>query len=164
MSYKGLPENLLARINSLDAREYAKASGWQRVPNVNGKLAVYARPTSDLDQLLIPLDSGLVDYDRLMADVVVNLAEDEGRPAPEVLNDLLIPPSDVLRFGIDEPETGSGIVPLVQGIELLQGAQKAILSTACSVDPAGASSSAGRKRRAASKRCTAGQRSDPSPM
>jgi hypothetical protein len=133
MSYKGLPENLLARINSLDAREYAKASGWQRVSNVNGKLAVYARPTSDLDQLLIPLDSGLVDYERLMADVVVNLAEDEGRPAPEVLNDLLMPPSDVLRFRLDEPDSGSGIVPLVQGIDLLEGARKAILASACSV-------------------------------
>ena len=54
-------------------------------------------------------------------------------PVPEVLNDLLMPPSDVLRFRIDEPETESGIVPFLQGIELLEGARKALLASACSV-------------------------------
>lgn len=133
MSYKGLPENLVARINPIDARAYATASGWKRVPNLNGKLAVYSHAKSDLDQLLIPLDSGMVDYRHRMAEVIANLAEDQGRPATEVLNDLLMPPSDVLRFRVDEPQNEAGIVPLVQGIDLLEGARKAILASACSV-------------------------------
>lgn len=124
MNPNELPERLVARINPLDARAYAAASGWLRVPTINGKVAVYSHPKSDLDQLLIPLDVNLSDYPRRMAEVVVNLAEDQGRPAPEVLNDLLLPPSDVLRFTIDEPDSQTGAIPLEQGLELLQGRRK----------------------------------------
>ena len=133
MSYKGLPEHLVARINPVDARAYAAASGWVRVPAVNGNLAIYSHPKFDLDQLLIPLDAGLSDYPQRMAEVVANLAEHEGRLAPEVLNDLLLPPSDVLRFRLDEPDTQAGVVGLEQGLELLQGAKKTLLAAACSV-------------------------------
>lgn len=133
MSYKGLPEQLVARINSVDARGYAIASGWRRLPGINGKVAVYNHPSSDLDQLIVPLDAGLSDYGQRMAEVVANLAEKEGRPATEILDDLLLPPSDVLRFRIDEPGSRAGSLPLDQGIELLTGARKALLSAACSV-------------------------------
>ena len=51
-----------------------------------------------------------------MAEVVVNLAAKEGRPASEVLNDLLMLASDVLRFRLEEPEAESGVIPLNQGI------------------------------------------------
>ncbi|HEX8200539.1 MAG TPA: hypothetical protein VF590_08625 [Isosphaeraceae bacterium] len=50
-----------------------------------------------------------------------------------MLNDLLMPPADVLRFRIDEPETEAGIVPLAQGIDLLEGVRRSILASACSV-------------------------------
>ncbi len=133
LNFKGLPEHLVARINPVEARTYAKASGWVRVPTVNGKVAVFSHPKDDLVQLLIPLDENLSDYPRRMAEVVLNLAEKESRPADEVLTDLLLPPSDVLRFRLDEPETRSGDVPLSQGIEMLTGVRKAILSAACSV-------------------------------
>ena len=133
MNYKGLPEQLVARINPVDARAYALASGWQRQQAVNGKVAIYSNPASDLDQLLIPLDSAISDYAMRMAEVVANLAEKENRPAFEVLNDLLVPPSDVLRFRLDEPESQTGLIPLDQGIGLLVGARRALMAAACSI-------------------------------
>jgi len=133
MNYQGLPQQLVARINSVDARGYAIASGWRRLPGVNGKVAVYTHPSSNLDQLIVPLDAGLADYPQRMAEVLANLAEKEGRPASQILDDLLLPPSDVLRFRIDEPGSRAGFLPLEQGIDLLTGARKAILAVACSV-------------------------------
>jgi hypothetical protein len=133
MSYKGLPELLVARINPVDARAYALASGWNRLDGVNGKVAVFTLPSSDLDQLIIPLDQGAPDYARRMAEVVENLAEKEGRSSVEILNDLLIPPSDVLRFRLDEPESQGGFLPLNQGLDFLSGARRALLAAACSV-------------------------------
>ncbi len=82
MSYKGLPEPLVARIKPADARAYATATGWVRVPALNGKVAVFNRPGSDIDQLLIPLDPDLADYSNRMAEVVEGLAEYQKRPAP----------------------------------------------------------------------------------
>ncbi|WP_152050801.1 hypothetical protein [Tautonia marina] len=128
-----LPEHLVSRINPVEARHYVAASGWKRVTGVNGKVAVFDHPTSELDQLLIPLDAGLADYARRMAEVISTLAEHEGRPASDILDDLLLPPSDVLRFRMIGPGTQKGDVSLNQGIELLDGARKAILSAACAV-------------------------------
>jgi hypothetical protein len=133
MNYENLPDHLIGSINPKDVRTYAASSGWKRTASINGKVAVFTDPGSDLDQLLIPLDASVSDYNRRMAEVVVNLAAKEGRPALEVLNDLLLLASDVLRFRLEEPEAQSGVIPLNQGIDLLAGARKAILAAACSV-------------------------------
>src|SRR4051794_20662977 len=103
MNYENLPDPLIASLNPKDVRAYAASSGWRRTASMNGKVAVFTHPASDLDQLLIPLDVRLSDYNRRMAEVVVNLAAQEGRPASEVLNDLLMLASDVLRFRVEEP-------------------------------------------------------------
>lgn len=86
-----------------------------------------------MEQLIVPLDPRVDDYGRSMADVIERLSKHSGRAPLEVLNDLLIPPSDVLRFVVDEPEARSGSIPLEQSISLLTGAQRALLSSACSV-------------------------------
>jgi hypothetical protein len=56
----------------------------------------------------------------------------EKRPAAEVLNDLLLPPADVLRFTESGPAAVSGDVPLEHGIRLMVGARKQLLAAACS--------------------------------
>ena len=104
-----------------------------RVDGVNGTIALYRHPDLDLEQLIVPLDPRVDDYGRSMADVIERLSKHSGRAPLEVLNDLLIPPSDVLRFVVDEPEARSGSIPLEQSISLLTGAQRALLSSACSV-------------------------------
>ena len=133
MSYKGLPEKLVVQISPLNVRAYAASTGWRRTPGGNGKVAIFTHPVSELDQLIIPMDSGVVDYANRMAEVMVGLAERENRSPGEVLNDLLLPPADVLRFRLVEPESEAGAVPLEQGIDLLMGAKKALLAAACSV-------------------------------
>jgi hypothetical protein len=128
-----LPQELVAQINPIDARRYAAASGWRRVPRVNGTIALYDDPASDLDQLIIPLDSGLSDYAQRMSEVVVKLASRQHREPSEILEDLLLPPSDVMRFRRIGPGTRAGDIDLEQGIALLTGARRAILSAGCSV-------------------------------
>jgi hypothetical protein len=133
MSYKGLSEQLISRINPVAIRTYAIATGWKRVATVNGTAAVYTHSSGDLDQLIVPLEDNVSDYARRIAEVIANLAEKENRPAGQILNDLLVPPSDILRFRIDDSDSQSGLLPLEQGLGLLEGAKKALLAAACSV-------------------------------
>jgi HTH-type transcriptional regulator / antitoxin HigA len=79
-------------------RLYAQARGWEKVDEVNGILSVYRRPEAKAQQLLLPLDDQLDDYADVVAEAVLRLAEFEKRPAREVLDHLLLPPSDLLRF------------------------------------------------------------------
>jgi hypothetical protein len=133
MPRDNLPLDLLARLDPVQVKEYAKATGWVREPRISdGVIAVYAHPTSDLDQIIVPLARGSSAFARAMGDVVNILAEREKRPAGEVLNDLLLPPADVLRFNEAGPVAAAGDVPLDHGIDMLIGARKQVRAAACS--------------------------------
>jgi hypothetical protein len=128
-----LRPELLARLDPVQVKEYARATGWVRETRINnGRIAVFAHPQSDLDQIIVPLNRNSSDFARVMGDVVAILAEKERRPAQEVLNDLLLPPADVLRFNESGPVADGGDVPLDHGIGLLVGARKQLLAAACS--------------------------------
>lgn len=130
---KSLPHSILQMLKPQQVRSYALAKGWQRVPGVNGDIALFQHPEGQWDQLIVPMDESLDDYPRRMRDVIENLANFEHRPASDVLNDLLSPEADTLRYRVVSPTTGRGTIPLVDGIQLLEGARRSILAAACSV-------------------------------
>src|SRR5215212_9681709 len=100
-----MPEDLVRLVDPADVRGYAVATGWRRLDGVNGQIAVYNHPDSDLDQLIVPLNPDVDGYGRNIADVVSNLAGREARPSLEVLNDLLLSPgSDILRFRVEDSD------------------------------------------------------------
>ena len=126
-------ERLAGQVSPQDARQYALAHGWQRVPGVNGGVALFKRPDPDLDQLLIPLQPTGPDYARRIADVLANLSDLEKRPAEEILNDLLLTEADVIRYRLVSPDTERGDMPLAGGLRMLEGARRSLLAAACSV-------------------------------
>ena len=132
MSYDELPEELVARLDPADVRTYARAMGWSSLPGGNGRLTIYGHPSSDLDQLIVPLSRELDDYGRRMAEVVARLAEKEGRPALQVLKALLLPAADMLRFRVAGSETQKGDLPFEEGLDILLGVKKIVRAAACS--------------------------------
>jgi hypothetical protein len=71
MLWNNLPLELLARLDPVQVKQYAKATGWVRESRLSDpRIAVYAHPTSDLDQIIVPLNRGARDYARVMGDVV----------------------------------------------------------------------------------------------
>jgi hypothetical protein len=133
MSYPDLPEDLILQVSPLEVRRYAISEGWQRVDGVNGAIALYQHPESQLDQLIVPLDPATDDYGRTMADVIERLAVRSGLSPLEIIEDLLNAPCDLVRFRLDQPDSQRGSIPLTQGISLLGAAERALLSAACSV-------------------------------
>ena len=128
-----LPSDILQLLKPQQVRSYALAKGWQRIPGVNGDIALFQHPAGQWDQLIVPMDESLDDYPRRLRDVIENLASFENRPVAEVLSDLLRPDADILRYRVISPATGRGTIPLVDGIQLLEGAKRSILAAACSV-------------------------------
>ena len=133
MLRESLPSDLLDRLDPVEVKSYASATGWVREPRLGaGRVAVFAHPTSDLDQILVPLYPGVRGFGLAMGDVVNILAEMERRPALQILNDLLMTPADTLRFNESGPAAKAGDVPLGHGIDMLSGARKQLLAAACS--------------------------------
>lgn len=132
MRYEQLPEDLLQLVTPQQARSYLLAKGWQRVPGVNGTIALFSRPESDEEQVIVPMEPSFDDYARRVADVVLELAEFEKRPTAEVLQDLLAPDADVVRYSVSSAGAEPGSLPLPQASRLLEGAKRSLLAAACS--------------------------------
>lgn len=82
-------ERLAGEVSPQSVLNYAIGHGWERVRGVDGGIALFQRPDSDLDQLIVPLRTAGPDYARRIVDVLTNLSEIEHRPAEDILNDLL---------------------------------------------------------------------------
>jgi hypothetical protein len=133
MSTDGLFE-IAKSVSPQSAREYAKANGWEQVKEgVKGRIYLFRHSEEKLRQLIVPMDATTTDYAEMILEAASKLAAMEERPLDAVLNDLLLPNADILRFRLVEPEAANGSVPLQDGINLLEGAKKALLAAACSV-------------------------------
>lgn len=127
MPSESLPLELARLVTPRAMKNYAQALGWQVVPGVNGTIAVYHDPDAPARQLIVPLDETFDDYAESVATVVQRLAAFEDRPTIEVLNHLLLPPADVLRFREQSPDTETGTLALHQAVEVLEGARRMLL-------------------------------------
>ncbi len=133
MTYETRPRDLLRLISPQEVRTYAKAKGWRRVEGINGEIALFEHLEAPWEQLVVPMDETFDDYDKRIFEVIQTLAGIEARPVAEILDDLLMPDSDVLRFRVTSSVTARGLVPLIEGTNLLSGARKSLLASACSV-------------------------------
>ena len=104
--------------------------GMRQVPGINGTISVYHRPDSELHQVIVPLDESFDDYGETVAEAIRKLAAFENRPAWEVLNHMLLPPSDVFRFQDTGPDTETSTLPFLQAVDFLEGTRSMLLSAA----------------------------------
>jgi hypothetical protein len=133
MAREPLPLDLARQVTPRALTTYAAALGWQHVERANGTMAIYHRPGSPAHQVLIPVDEGLTDYGEMVAEATRKLAEFETRPARELLEHLLLPPADVLRFREVSPDAETGNLPFEHAVRLLNGTRRLLLSAAHSV-------------------------------
>lgn len=126
-------DRILRSVKPQQVRSYALARGWQRIPQRNPNLAVFGHANADFEQLLVPMDDELLDYDRRLAEVVETLAGFEQRSAESILADLLTSDADIVRFRVSSPATDGGSIPLAEGIRLLEGSKRSLLAAAHSV-------------------------------
>jgi hypothetical protein len=105
-------ESAAATVDPNAAREYLLRTGWRLEPRLGrGITAVWERPEADHHQVQIPLTRNVSDFAPVMALAVSAIASWEGRPAVEVLDELMHFPADLLRAraagGLDVEEVAT---------------------------------------------------------
>ncbi len=137
MRVKGLdtlPPETVNRLDPVRVQEHARATGWRLESRLGrGRVAVYERPESRLEQVSIPLNRELTDFTLVMATAVAGMAQYENRVALDLLVELLFPPADLLRFAESSPAARAGNIPFDRGLALLSGMRKTLLAAACGV-------------------------------
>jgi len=125
------PELLIAPT---DLREYAKAQGWTLVTEAaKDRLYVMNHAGMARRQLVFPMDTTAPDYSEAIELVIAKLADLEQRTAQAVITSLLEVGDDALAFRITSPRPEEAHLPLSFASALVDGTQKLLLASACTV-------------------------------
>jgi hypothetical protein len=92
---------LIERINFLTVQRYLQNRNWIKVQSKRENIAIFFRERPFPSEIIVPLDRGYSDYSELIFKAVANISKVENRDGEQIINDLLLPPSDVMRFRVD---------------------------------------------------------------
>ncbi|NJK32836.1 MAG: hypothetical protein HC927_10750 [Deltaproteobacteria bacterium] len=124
---------LAAAVGYQDFRSYLIARGWTPSPSRRNNVAILRSPGTGEVEIQLPLDTNFADYVEAIVLAARRLAAHEGRPLEATLRDLTHPRRDVLRYALSGEATESGTLSLQAGANLVNGALKSLLASACSV-------------------------------
>jgi hypothetical protein len=113
---------------------YLRNTGWVRIVVPKPSIALFQKTVdNDFYEVLLPLSKHFADYTERILEVVEGIAASEQRAVHQILTDLSLPPSDLVRFRVINPETWSGTISFLDGFRLLESAKKALFTTACDI-------------------------------
>lgn len=134
MSYISQIQELAAKVNYLAFQQYLLHKGWKKVATKRDDAAAIVTPDDNPSyDILLPLSRTFADYSLSINQAIKRVAAYENRDEIQLLNDLIAPPSDIVRYRIENESTANGIIPLKAGFDLLESAKKSLLSAASDV-------------------------------
>lgn len=129
-----LPSDQVAALRADDVQLYLASHGWKRDETAStSKGSVFVFPGLADAEAILPNRRDIADYVERMADIVHVVGAVEQRVPSQVLADLSSPPADVLRLQVIAPDATLGVLPLSDGIRLIEGARDLLLAAACSI-------------------------------
>lgn len=134
MSYINHIQELATKVNFLAFQQYLLHKGWKKISTKREDAAVIVSPDDNPSyDLLIPLSRTFADYSQSINQAIKRVAAYENRDEIQLINDLIAPPSDIVRYRVENESTVNGIIPLKAGFDLLESAKKSLLSAASDV-------------------------------
>ncbi len=126
---KAVPE-----LKFTELQAYLRNTGWSRIEVPKQSIALFQKQLGNsFYETLLPLSKDFSDYNYRIVDVLENIALTENREIHQVLTDLSIPPGDTVRFRVISKDTFGGTISFLEGFNLLEGAKKALFTTACDI-------------------------------
>jgi hypothetical protein len=127
-------EKLIDRIYPEDIINYARSTGWQEINiGVSDRPIKVFRNESGKD-IWIPSKRDIIDYKEGVDEVVDKISKYEEKSKGDVLQEMSLPASDILRLGVSNKETKRGTIPLKDGINLYEKSKRLLESSANSVE------------------------------
>lgn len=87
-----------------------------------GKASVWQR--GDELEVLLPNSSQLRDYKIRICEIIDVLEISEHRDRQQILNDLLLKPTDLIKIRIDSPDVIGGTIPIDEAVRLFDATSK----------------------------------------
>ena len=133
MGLNNKQEDLIREISPIRVRKYLLGTGWKEDSNKFDSINLFYYGHKIEEQILLPINIEFIDYSRRIKELIEKLSKIENRNEIEIFNELLLPASDVIRFRIDNKDTKSGNLPLMDGINLLPNVKQMLYASAMSL-------------------------------
>nr|WP_295872051.1 hypothetical protein [uncultured Chitinophaga sp.] len=130
--YKTKLLELANKVSFTAVQQYLLMRGWhKRNTNIEDVVVITSPNDNPNFDILLPLTRSYADYNALIYEALNKASKYEQRDIIHIINDLIVPPADTVRFQVDNEDTTNGIIPLKSGFELLESARKSLLAAAC---------------------------------
>lgn len=130
---KKLTSTVISRLSFATLQRYLQNRSWTRKNSKREDLTIFYTELPNPTEILLPISRNFSDYDELILKAILKIAFVENREAERVINDLLVPPSDVIRFRVENQRTELGLISFNEGFSLLENAKKSLFTTACDI-------------------------------
>lgn len=124
---------VLKSVTPLDLMTYLRASGWRHEARNSGKATLWHLSKDDKDyELLAPNSLNLGDYAARVSEILEILSQVTSRSQLQVLFDLSVSNTDVVRVRAASSKYESGTIGLSEGVGLIEHSKEMILAAASS--------------------------------
>lgn len=132
MYFKTKSENSAPQIHvdADDISRYLRVRGWQRSTGKRSGISIFRNAGGS--EILLP-SSEYSDYNERIFSALEFIASNEDCSVNQLVDQIAIPASDLIKLALVDDSTESGSVPFKEGLRLLNGARKALSASACSV-------------------------------
>jgi len=114
--------NTLKAISPETLSQYLRARGWQESGDFLGNASVWHR--GEELEVLLPKSDRLRDYKTRVCEIIDVLELSEHRDRQQILNDLLLQPTDLIKIRIDRPDIIGGTIPIDEVVRLYEATSK----------------------------------------
>ncbi len=123
--------SLCKMIRPRGLNKYLTHKGWKKIHSKFSDVNVFR---NDGEEIIVPIDKSLDDYNDLLLTAIDKLVGIEKRSRQSIIDALVMPSSDIINFRLNDSSTREGYISLVKGPQFLMSCQKALLAAACSVE------------------------------
>jgi len=121
-------------INFLAVQNYLKSKGWEKKITGWEDAAVFKKQSEyGLSEILLPLKREFEDYAYSILQAIQSISKIENLSVQQVVNEISLPPSDIIRFRVDSPRNHSGTISLEDGTRLMESAKRSLYASASDI-------------------------------
>lgn len=123
--------DMAGKISSLAFAKYLKETGWTQYKTKREEIRIFQlNVNNELQQITIPMQKELRDYNQAMYDAVTVLASVEKKSIEQVMLYLLNPNTDIIKIRLAKEGMESGNILFDDAIKLYDNAKKLLAATA----------------------------------
>lgn len=114
-------------------QKYLLNNNFKKIESRRNDLAIFFKDEGKPVEIVIPLNRNFIDYKTSIKNILEKISAYQDRNIEYVINDLIIPPSDIIRFRVVNEGTENGLISFHDGFNLLENAKKSLYATACDI-------------------------------